>query len=47
MKTQLMVNNRSYIIHKAPHKKGRRHDYDIYKRNRHVIPKQIVTVVDL
>jgi hypothetical protein len=47
IKTQLMVNNRSYIIHKAPHKKGRRHDYDIYKRNRHVIPKQIVTVVDL
>jgi hypothetical protein len=44
---QLMVNNRSYIIHKAPHKKGRRHDYDIYKRNRPIIPKQVVTVVDL
>jgi hypothetical protein len=44
---QLMVNNRSYIIHKAPHKKGRRHDYDIYKRNHIITPKEVVTVVDL
>jgi hypothetical protein len=42
-----MVNNRSYIIHKAPHKKGRRHDYDIYKRNHIITPKEVVTVVDL
>ena len=32
VKTQLMVNNRGYILHKVAHKKGRRHDYDIIKR---------------
>ena len=26
-----MVNNHGIIIHKADHKKGRRHDYNIYK----------------
>ena len=47
VKTQLMVNNRGYILHKVAHKKGRRHDYDIYKKNHPVIPKQVVNVVDL
>ena len=42
-----MVNNRGYIIHKANHKKGRRHDYDVYKKNRPVTPKQVVNVIDL
>ncbi len=42
-----MVNNRGYILHKATHKKGRRHDYDIYKKNHPVIPKEVVIVVDL
>ena len=43
-----MVNNRGYIIHKANHhKKGKRHDYDIYKRDRPVTPKQVVNVIDL
>jgi hypothetical protein len=27
VKNQLMVNNRGYILHKANHKKGKRHDY--------------------
>ena len=27
VKNQIMVNNRGYIIHKANHKKGKRHDY--------------------
>ena len=27
VKTQLMVNNKGFILHKADHKKGRRHDY--------------------
>ena len=35
------------IIHKIDYKKGRRHDYDIYKENHPVIPKQVVNVVDL
>ena len=42
-----MVNNRGYILHKAAHKKGRRHDYKIYKNNPPVVPKQVVTVADL
>ena len=29
VKTPLMVNNQGVIIHKAKHKKGHRHDYDI------------------
>ena len=41
------VNNHGYILHKLRHKKGRRHDYDVYKENHPVIPKEVVTVVDL
>ena len=38
-----MVNNhRGYIIHKANHKKGKKHDYDIYKKNHPVTPKQLL-----
>jgi hypothetical protein len=29
VKNQLMVNDRGYILYKAKHKKGRRHDYYI------------------
>ena len=42
-----MVNNRGLIIHKANHKKGHRHDYNIYKKNRPMIPNQVVNVFDL
>ena len=42
-----MVNNRGIIIHKTNHKKGRRHDYDIYKENLPLIPKHVVNVIDL
>jgi len=47
VKNQIMVNNRGYILHKANHKKGRRHDYDVYKENHPATPKQVVNVVDL
>ena len=47
VKTQLMVNNQGLIIHKTGHKKGHRHDYDIYKKNHPVTPKQVVSVFDL
>ncbi|MER5176636.1 MAG: transposase family protein [Candidatus Nitrosocosmicus sp.] len=47
IKNQLMVNNRGYILHKANHKKGRRHDYDVYKKNHPVTPPQVVNVLDL
>jgi hypothetical protein len=46
-KNQLMVNNRGFILHKIRRKKGRKHDYDIYKNNHPVTPKQVVNVIDL
>ena len=42
-----MVNNRGFIIHKSNYKKGRKHDYDIYKSNHSVTPKEVINVVDL
>jgi hypothetical protein len=47
VKTQLMVNNKGLIIHKTGHKRGHRHDYDIYKKSHPVTPKQVVSVFDL
>ena len=50
IKTQLMVNNHGIIIHKLEYKKERkkkRHDYDIYKKNHPITPKQVVNVFDL
>jgi hypothetical protein len=48
IKTQFIVNNSNIIIHKTDHKKGRRHDYDVYKKNHSVtLPKQVVNVFDL
>ena len=46
VKTQIMVNNQGVIIHKTGHKKGKRHDYDIYKKNHPVTPKHVVSVFD-
>ncbi len=47
IKNQLMVNNRGYILHKIGYKKGRKHDYDVYKKNHPLTPKQVVNVLDL
>ncbi len=47
VKNQLVVNKNSYIVYKLGHKKGRRHDYNIYKKNHPVIPKEVVNVYDL
>ncbi|HXS60729.1 MAG TPA: transposase family protein, partial [Candidatus Sulfopaludibacter sp.] len=48
IKNQITVNSRGFILHKVGHKKGRKHDYDIYKNNHHpVTPKQVVNVIDL
>ena len=33
IKTQFMANNSGFIIHKTSKKKGKRHDYNIYKKN--------------
>ena len=47
VKTQFMVNNHGIIIHKTDHKKkGSRHDYDIYKENHPIVPKQVVNEFD-
>ena len=47
IKNQLTVNNHGFILHKLRYKKGRKHDYDIYKNNYPVIPKKVVNVFDL
>ncbi len=47
VKNQITVNNRGYILHKIGYKKGRKHDYDIYKKNHPIIPKEVVNVFDL
>ena len=47
IKNQLMVNNPGLIIHKLNHKKGKRHDYNIYKKNHPTTPRQVVNVFDL
>ena len=47
IKNQITVNNRGYILHKVGYKKGRKHDYDIYKNHHLITPKQVVNVIDL
>ncbi len=42
-----MVNNHGFIIHKTGYKKGRRHDYDIYKEESSCYSKKVVNVFDL
>jgi hypothetical protein len=34
-------------FHKVGYKKGEAYDYDIYKENYPLIPKQVVTIFDL
>jgi hypothetical protein len=41
VKNQFMVNNHGYILHKRDHKKGRRHDYDVYKKNHPLVPNKL------
>src|SRR6476620_1968140 len=47
LNTQFMVNNRGIVIHKTSYKKGKRHDYDIYKKNHPVTLKEVINVFDL
>ena len=47
VKTQLMVNNQGIVIHKLRYKKGRKHDYDVYKKNHPIIPKKVLNIFDL
>lgn len=47
VKTQLMVNDQGIILYKLGQKKGRKHDYDIYKENHPITPKDVLNVFDL
>lgn len=41
VKTQVLVNRKGLIIHKTGHDKGRKHDYDIFKKKHPDIPKDV------
>jgi len=47
VKNQYMVNMDDLIIHKTEHQRGKRHDYNIYKKNHPVTPNQVINVFDL
>ena len=47
VKTQLTVNEKGLITHKTIHARGRRHDYDIFKRNHPELPGRVTPYVDL
>lgn len=47
VKTQLTVNKDGLIVHKTNHARGRRHDYDIFKRSHPSLPEKVRPVVDL
>jgi len=47
VKTQLTVNSNGLIIHRTNHARGRRHDYDIFKRNHPTLPEGVRPGVDL
>jgi hypothetical protein len=42
-----LINNHGFTIHNTHQKKERRRDYDIYKENHPVTPKQVVNMFDL
>jgi DDE superfamily endonuclease/Helix-turn-helix of DDE superfamily endonuclease len=47
VKTQYMVNTEGLILHKTGHKKGRKHDYEVYKNNNPITPIQVENFLDL
>jgi hypothetical protein len=47
VKTQYMVNTKGLILHKTQYKKGRKHDYDVYKNNHPITPTQVENLLDL
>ena len=48
VKTQLMVNKEGKIVYKSRHhKKGRQHDYTVYKDEQPQTPSQVENVLDL
>jgi hypothetical protein len=48
VKTQLMVNKKGEILHKSnKHKKGKQHDYSVYKDEHPITPPQVENYYDL
>ena len=48
VKTQLMVNAEGKILHKSnQHRKGRQHDYSVYKEEHLITPSQVKNYFDL
>jgi len=47
VKVQLTVNSKGLIIHKTPHARGRRHDYDIFKASHPRLPPGVNLNLDL
>jgi hypothetical protein len=47
IKTQYMVNSEGTILYKTAHKRGRMHDYEIFKNNHPITPIQVENVFDL
>jgi hypothetical protein len=47
VKTQFMVNSEGLILHKTDHKRGRIHDYEIFKNKHPITPLQVENVLDL
>ena len=42
-----MVNSDGTILHKTGHKRGRKHDYEIFKNNHPTTPLQVANLLDL
>ncbi len=47
VKTQLLVNKNGLIIHKSDYHRGRDHDYNIWKKTKPNIPKNVEVGMDL
>ena len=47
VKTQYMVNKKGKILHKSKFKKGRQHDYTVYKDEHPITPKSVKNYYDL
>jgi len=47
VKTQIMVNKKGLILHKTKHRKGKQHDYDLFKKTGPPTPPKVEIGVDL
>ena len=47
VKTQFIVNSDGTILHKTGHKRGRKHDYEIFKNKHPITPLQVANLLDL